>query len=107
MGRRKKPEFVTSHTRDLLVNLRGRAGLSVRDVAAATGYSRQAIHVAEVRTRDASMDVIMAFARACGASRAELDRLPALVAMDKGRLEVPRGVTEEQVVRAREVLGNG
>lgn len=104
MGRKAKPKFVSAHTAALLRELRARAGLSVRDVAALVGVSRQAIHVAEVRTRDASNDVIMAFAKACGASRDELDRLPALIAMDKGRLEVPRGASEEMVCRARAML---
>ena len=107
MGRKAKEKFITAHTATLLRALRKRAGLSVRDVAMSTGYSHQAIHVAETRTQDASMDVIMAFARACNATRDELDRLPALVALDKGKLSVPEGATEAMVSKALRVMGKG
>jgi len=105
MGRRKKQEVVSNHAGRFLVTLRHRAGLSVRDVAAKIGKSRQAVHVAEVRTHHASMDVIMAVAHACGATLEELDRLPALTALDKGALVVPRGTTVERVKAAMACLG--
>ena len=104
MGRRKKPPAVSNHAGQLLVELRARSGLSVRDVAAKIGKSRQAVHVAEKRPHHASMDVVMAFAHACCATPEELDRLPALTAMDKGALEVPAGTNEETIRKARCVL---
>lgn len=104
MVRRKKPEFVSSHAGKFLVTLRHRAGLTVRDVASKIGKSRQAVHVAEVRTHHASMDVIMAVAYACGATPEELDRLPALTALDKGALVVPRGTTVERIRAAMACL---
>lgn len=107
MGKNRKPEVVTNHAGEFLKSLRTRAGLSIRGVAAATMYSRQAIHVAEVRARHASMDVMLAFARACGASRDELDRVATLVAMDKGAIDVALGVTESRVLAARRVLAGG
>lgn len=104
MGRRKKQEFVSGHAGQFIVALRHRAGLSVRDVASKIGKSRQAVHVAEVRTHHASMDVIMAVAHACGATREELDLLPALVVADKGALVVPSGTTVERVRAAMACL---
>ncbi len=104
MARRKKLPAVSSHAGQLLVELRTRSGLSVRDVAAKIGKSRQAVHVAEKRPHHASMDTLMAFAHACGATPAELDRLPALTAMDKGALVVPSGTTLERVTAAARAL---
>ena len=104
MGRKAKEKFISQHTATLLKSVRARSGLSIRDVAAKIGKSRQAVHVAEVRTYHASNDVIMAFASACGATRDELDRLPGLIALDKGRLEVPSHATEARVQRAQRVL---
>jgi DNA-binding XRE family transcriptional regulator len=88
----------------MLVELRHRAGLTVREVAAKIGKSRQAVHVAEKRPHHASMDVIMAIAHACGATPKELDLLPALTAMDKGALVVPVGTTVERVGAAMRCL---
>lgn len=103
-GFSKKIEPV-GHAPRLLLELRRRAGLTVRDVAAQAGVSYQAVHVAEGGKGKASMDTIMAVARVCGASREELDRLPALVAMDKGSLAVPMGASEERVGAAMKALG--
>jgi DNA-binding XRE family transcriptional regulator len=103
MSSRKKLEPV-GHAPKLLAELRARAGLTVREAASRAGVSYQTVHVAEGGRGRASLGSILRVAHACSATVEEMDRIPELVAMDKGALPVPTASSLEMIRKARRVL---
>jgi len=83
----------------MLAELRKRAGLTQRQVAAAIGRSYQPVHMAESYPGGVSIEIMREIATACGATSEELERLEILHIVDARSVPIPKGTTEDQVRR--------
>ena len=86
-----------------LRELRERAGLTTAEVAKRSGHSLATCYRVEAGTSRAP-DLVDAFARACCATEDELERIVVLLIRDRGVIELPPGVTDEQIRRAVHAL---
>ena len=89
---------------ELLTELRRRAGLTQRQIAAKIGRSYQPVHMAESYPGGVSADIVYEIAIACGATSEETGRLRVLLMMDAKAVPLPRDVTEEQLRKVLEIL---